>query len=534
MGTFGPGILLDGHSKRPIAGKVIRVLDPVTDLPVETVETVVTDANGYYDQFRTTDITIEHVKLTDGRVKGVHVPAVGTALSEITGEDIAELRDIKTAFDEGIDTTDASLAITTNDDTSTFRQALTRNGKKPVGRDELMFNVRDYGATGDGTTPDSAAIQAAINACPMGGTVFFPPGIYRINAKLTFDKPLMLLGGVRGIDDAGRTGPTLLCDAGVGCLEVSSPTGGASKRIPWGMQGIFIKSLSTAAGTDVGIKAWRGPAIITDVAVERFGSHGIHLIAGAQVGGGNVSMSTLTAVRCYGNRGDGMKFEGTDSNQHLIIHPDVTANYGWGINHENTARCIIDAPHADQQYNGSPGAYRDNGMGNVWRDVYSELGKEFRADVNCLDVELTMSPYARPAVNILTPSVARVTVRDSQWGHRRRFSMYGASGHRFEINADRFMETAFSMRYTGDTAGTGTYSEIDFLAYIRSLNQMRVDAHLRPMADNTRDLGVSGIGWRDAFVSRHIRLGSLYLRDNAGTLEVSTNGSTWRAVTLAP
>src|SRR5947207_9178715 len=42
------------------------------------------------------------------------------------------------------------------------------------------YNVRDYGATGDGAHNDTASIQAAIDACDNagGGTVFFPTGHY--------------------------------------------------------------------------------------------------------------------------------------------------------------------------------------------------------------------------------------------------------------------------------------------------------------------------------------------------------------------
>ena len=43
------------------------------------------------------------------------------------------------------------------------------------------INVKEHGATGDGTTDDSTAIQAAIDALPAsGGTVYFPPGTYII------------------------------------------------------------------------------------------------------------------------------------------------------------------------------------------------------------------------------------------------------------------------------------------------------------------------------------------------------------------
>jgi hypothetical protein len=55
-----------------------------------------------------------------------------------------------------------------------------------------IFNVRDFGAQGDGKTLDTAAIQKAISACEAagGGQVFFPPGKYlsatiRLKSHLT-------------------------------------------------------------------------------------------------------------------------------------------------------------------------------------------------------------------------------------------------------------------------------------------------------------------------------------------------------------
>lgn len=58
----------------------------------------------------------------------------------------------------------------------------------------VYLNVRDYGAVGDGTTDDTAEIQAAIDAAITGETVFFPTGTYKITAPLTVDHTVRLLG----------------------------------------------------------------------------------------------------------------------------------------------------------------------------------------------------------------------------------------------------------------------------------------------------------------------------------------------------
>lgn len=50
-----------------------------------------------------------------------------------------------------------------------------------------LVSVKDFGAKGDGTTDDTAAIQAAIDlACQYGGNVYLPAGTYKISAALVF------------------------------------------------------------------------------------------------------------------------------------------------------------------------------------------------------------------------------------------------------------------------------------------------------------------------------------------------------------
>lgn len=69
------------------------------------------------------------------------------------------------------------------------------------------FNVRDFGAVGNGSTDDSLAIRKAIVAAKQyassgdsvginlsGGVVYFPPGSYRCAARIPVDGPVTLQG----------------------------------------------------------------------------------------------------------------------------------------------------------------------------------------------------------------------------------------------------------------------------------------------------------------------------------------------------
>lgn len=62
-----------------------------------------------------------------------------------------------------------------------------------------VVNVVDFGAKGDNTGDDSVAIQAAIDSLPtsgtfLGGTVYFPRGIYRTTSPITLKSNVRLVG----------------------------------------------------------------------------------------------------------------------------------------------------------------------------------------------------------------------------------------------------------------------------------------------------------------------------------------------------
>jgi Pectate lyase superfamily protein len=80
------------------------------------------------------------------------------------------------------------------------------------------INVKDtpFGATGNGTTDDTAAIAAAIAATPVGGTLFFPTGNYLVSgsgsAFFTITNLIHVEGAGSGVQGGGGT--TFLLAAG--------------------------------------------------------------------------------------------------------------------------------------------------------------------------------------------------------------------------------------------------------------------------------------------------------------------------------
>jgi len=160
----------------------------------------------------------------------------------------------------------------------------------------IIFNVKDYGAKGDGTTDDTASINAAIDACSVGGVVFFPTpnSKYFLTSTLTINKPIKLMGPhqVYEVEDNLEKANVLEFSAAVNnCIHITS--------YDVSIEGLVIKSLSTSSTFIAGIfldTANPGDmrnSEITDVIV--FLSH----IYGAGIKGKNVITSTFRNVICH-------------------------------------------------------------------------------------------------------------------------------------------------------------------------------------------------------------------------------------------
>ncbi len=82
-----------------------------------------------------------------------------------------------------------------------------------------IYNVREFGAKGDGTTLDTEAIQRAIDGCSEsgGGVVTFPPGTYlsgtfflKSHVKMEIGQGAVLLGS-KDLSDYVKTEPGAFC-----------------------------------------------------------------------------------------------------------------------------------------------------------------------------------------------------------------------------------------------------------------------------------------------------------------------------------
>jgi hypothetical protein len=108
------------------------------------------------------------------------------------------------------------------------------------------FNdVRKWGAKGDGSTDDSAAIQAAINNLTSGGQMYFPPGTYDIATGLTFTAS----DNIAVLGDEGKT--TIEYTGSGTAVTVSATSGNRRKDITFRGIKITKKTVTWTDGTDV-------------------------------------------------------------------------------------------------------------------------------------------------------------------------------------------------------------------------------------------------------------------------------------------
>lgn len=141
-------------------------------------------------------------------------------------------------------------------------------------------NILDYGATGDGTTNDTAAIQAALTA-GAGNVVYIPPGDYKVSSTLSIPSNTTVYGD--GFISR------IFRDTGVSAFDIFEILNKAHITLrDFFIDGVTKLDVSVTANRYCGIRIWaNGGARPNDIEIS-----GLH-----------IDKTTSAEIQAEGNRG---------------------------------------------------------------------------------------------------------------------------------------------------------------------------------------------------------------------------------------
>lgn len=185
------------------------------------------------------------------------------------------------------------------------------------------YNVKDFGAVADGITDDTAAFNAAINQAGEFGSVYAPPGLYKVNGILIHYRGMNIHIDGRLLVNAGETAIT---------INVTSP-------LPPPRRGnIFVNEIYSNTGNrpqnnSVGINMIQaGFSIIRFQHIHNL-HYGIKITPSGLAGCGDVRYTGNLLDFCYygiysyttGNVNDPAHTE------HTMVEVNFISNYAYGI-----------------------------------------------------------------------------------------------------------------------------------------------------------------------------------------------------------
>lgn len=397
------------------------------------------------------------------------------------------------SIEAGLEAVESSIVVKANNLSDLASAASARSN---LGLDTLTFNVKNYGAVGNGVADDTAAINsaiAAVNAITAGAALFFPAGTYKITAALTaITVPVHISGsGGMGWYLQGYPASTrLIFNAGVAGFSLGTASHFSI------IENISLVSLSSGAENFDGITLLGNKNRLTNVAVEGFGRYGFNLDTS---GVGNINLSRFDNCRSYGNRSHGYYITGPNSQAMTFTACDATGNLGWGF---YTGSSTINTHVGLHASSNTLGAIYDNGGSSQYLNPYSEggTGNNVTFDTNNSYTVWIAGAYSDPTITWNSPSQVTAQVLKK-----------GAAFDHFSINGPGAVEYAF---YSGNW-NTGWFSlrdktnavEIFDMASAGGTFNMRVPFG---MANKCFGLGVQAYSWGAGAQTLNANLGNIF------------------------
>jgi hypothetical protein len=202
-----------------------------------------------------------------------------------------------------------------------------------------LFNVKNYDAKGDGTTDDTTAIQAAIDAAHVeGGVVWLPAGTY-MSGQLTLYGNVSMIG-------ANRAATTIKSNAAESLLYLHYPNGGGGDGVISDLT-LHGNSLGTI-GLDV-FGVWK--LTVQRVTILYFTQRGISMV-GSLVSWIYDTSLLFNTIGFYADKGTVNGGEMSANFIHLV-NCGMNWNSSWAIHWSGGN--MLDLTHCDIEGNGTNG-----------------------------------------------------------------------------------------------------------------------------------------------------------------------------------
>ena len=201
-----------------------------------------------------------------------------------------------------------------------------------------VVNVKNFGATGNGSTDDTAAIQNALNSMTSGGTLVFPAGTYKYTAHMSVSKQGTKLWGYGATLHNGVNAPhPFALDAANTAVygfrfTTASITRGSGIH---GQIGVYGAGQQVIDNTLIGPSVYHGLGftiwgasdfLIARNHVENTAADSIWIVGGSR--NGKVLCNTVR------NAGDDMigivSTVGWPINDNILVQENDVAHQGWG------------------------------------------------------------------------------------------------------------------------------------------------------------------------------------------------------------